>query len=128
LRRILIIGLVSAAVFLGTAGTSQAATWPAKCHNFKCVNAHLNTLHKQVKNVQGFLNCFTVAPATEYGDFLLDDGVTSTTGLDFTGTGDTIDFWLLGINPGTCGLPTTAVQVKSLPFGLRSPLYGMSKH
>jgi hypothetical protein len=35
---------------LAAAGPAQASTsWPAKCKNMKCVNAHLNDLNKRAK-------------------------------------------------------------------------------
>ena len=125
MRRILVIALISGAALLSTAGTSQAAArWPAKCSNFKCVNAHLNALHKSVQNINksvqninGTLSCLNVlAPFTEYGNFLSDDGVNSTFGLDFTATGDSVDVWMLGIAPGTCGTSTTAIKVGKVPL------------
>jgi hypothetical protein len=114
-RRILVIALIVGAALLSTAGTSQAARWPARCSNFKCVNAHLNALHKSVRNINGFLGCLDIKPATAYTNFLSDDSVTSRTGLDFTASGDTIDFWLLGVDPGTCGTPVTAIKVGKVP-------------
>lgn len=125
MRRILVIALIVGAALLSTAGTSQARTrWPARCSNFKCVNAHLNALHKSVQNITGFLNCFRIEPTTEYGDFLLDDGVTSTTGLDFTASGDSVDFWMLGIIPGKCGTSTTAIKVGKAPLLARPLMLG----
>jgi hypothetical protein len=124
-RRILVIALIVGAALLSTAGTSQAAArWPARCSNFKCVNAHLNALHKSVQSINSFLNCFRITPTTEYGNFLSDDGVNSTTGLDFTATGDSIDFWMLGINPGTCGTPTTAIKSGKIPLLARPLMLG----
>jgi hypothetical protein len=53
-----------------------------------------------------------------------DDGVNPTTGLDFTATGDSIDFWTLGINPGTCGTSTTAIKVGKVPLLARPLMLG----
>jgi hypothetical protein len=40
--------LVMAFTVLAAAGPAQAATrWPARCTNFRCVNAHLNNLNKR---------------------------------------------------------------------------------
>ena len=132
MRRTLVIALIVGAALLSTAGTSQAAArWPARCSNFKCVNAHLNALHKSVQkvnsNLNGFLSCLVFGSVTEYGNFLSDDGVTSRTGLDATATGDSIDVWLLGVAPGTCGFPTTAIKVGKRPFSARRLTFGAHK-
>jgi hypothetical protein len=128
-RRILVLALIVGAALLSTAGTSQAATrWPARCSNFKCVNAHLNALHtaqkKTAANLNGFLGCVVLGPITQYANFLSDDGVTSRTGLDATATGDPIDVWLLGIAPGTCGFGTTASKVGKMPFRAPNLMFG----
>src|SRR6476660_6316888 len=81
-RRILVLALIVGAALLSTAGTSQAAArWPARCSNFKCVNAHLNALHtqnvaakKSIDNIEGFLTCLDFAPTTQYPGFFADDG------------------------------------------------------
>jgi hypothetical protein len=89
---------------------SNASTrWPARCSNFKCVNAHLNAVHTSLKkfqaNVNGFFNCLDAFPITEYSDFLSDDGITPRAGLDFTASGDSIQGWFLDIDGDTCGFP-----------------------
>ena len=47
MRRFIMVTLVIAAfAVVSTAGTANASTkWPARCSNFKCVNAHLNAVH-----------------------------------------------------------------------------------
>ena len=129
MRRTLVIALIVGAALLSTAGTSQAAArWPARCSNFKCVNAHLNALHKSVKkvnsNLNTFLGCVVLGPITQYANFLSDDGVTSRTGLDVTATGDPIDVWLLGVAPGTCGFATTAIKIGKTPFRAPHLMFG----
>lgn len=125
MRRVIIVAAIAMAALLSMAAPSHASTsWPAKCHNFKCVNAHLNALHKAVKaqtanlkgfeaNFEGFINCLTIDPYTQYPNFLADDGVTSISGLDFTASGDTVDVWSVEIPPGTCGTGTTAASVRA---------------
>lgn len=130
MRRLIMVTLVIAAfAVVSSAGTANASTrWPARCSNFKCVNAHLNAVHTSLKkfeaNVNGFLNCFVIDPATEYGNFMSDDGVNSTFGLDFTASGDTVDLWMLGVDPGTCGTPTTARKVGKVPLLARPLMLG----
>src|SRR4029078_7465716 len=89
--------------------------WPARCSNFKCVNAHLNALHAAQKktqaNLNGFLNCIGLAPMTESSHSQGDDGVTSLFALDYTASGDSIDAWVVGIPGGTCGFPGVAAVV-----------------
>jgi len=114
-RRILVIALIVGAALLSTAGTSQAAArWPARCSNFKCVNAHLNALHsydltvkKQLANLSWVNRCINTSfPVTQYPSYLYDDGFGGyfdTSGLDYTGSGDSIDYWVLANIPGTCG-------------------------
>jgi hypothetical protein len=73
--------VIAAFAVVSTAGTALASTkWPARCSNFKCVNAHLNAVHTTLKkfqaNVNGFFNCLDAFPITEYSNFLSDDGIT----------------------------------------------------
>jgi hypothetical protein len=112
MRRFIMVTLVIAAfAVVSTAGTANASTrWPARCSNFKCVNAHLNAVHTSLKkfeaNVNGFFNCLDAFPVTQYSDF--SNGVTTRTGLDITASGDAIDGWFLDIDGGTCGFPGVA--------------------
>ena len=92
MKRVGIIALVMLALGAGAA-TAQASTgWPAHCHNFKCVNKHLNALHQQalkanrVALVNYLYTCAIVFPQS------LDDG-------DYfflTPSGSTPDVWALG--------------------------------
>lgn len=51
--RLVVILALGAAFAFAAAGTAQASVgWPAKCSNFKCVNAHLNQLHKQAASLK----------------------------------------------------------------------------
>jgi hypothetical protein len=120
---ILLIVLVSGlASSVGSAHAS--ARWPARCRSFKCVNAHMNQLHKQVKaanarvsSVIGFLNnCLVVDPITQYVNYLANDNTTTLSAVDFTHSGDSIDLWAVGIDPGTCGLGTTAIRSNLHPL------------
>jgi hypothetical protein len=114
MRRLVVVALLASAfLVIASAGTANASVkWPARCTNFKCVNAHLNQIHsaqkKAAANFNGFLNCLDTWPITGYGGYLADDGVTSTTAIDYTSSGDTIDTWVLGIDGGVCGAPTVA--------------------
>ena len=114
MRRFIMVTLVIAAfAVVSTAGTANASTkWPARCSNFKCVNAHLNAVHTTLKkfqaNVNGFFNCLDAFPITEYSNFLSDDGTTPRAGLDITASGDPIQGWFLDIDGGTCGFPGVA--------------------
>jgi len=47
MKRVGIIALVALTLGTGATAAQASATWPAHCHNFKCVNAHLNALHQQ---------------------------------------------------------------------------------
>jgi len=124
MRRFIMVTLVIAAfAVVSTAGTANASTkWPARCSNFKCVNAHLNALHtaqkKAAANFSGFLSCLDTWPITGYSGYLADDGVTSITALDYTASGDTIDTWVLGIDGGVCGAPTVAAVKAAKPVPL----------
>jgi hypothetical protein len=124
MRRLVVVALlVSAFMVIASAGRANASVkWPARCSNFKCVNAHLNALHAAQKktqaNLNGFLNCIGLAPMTEYSHYQADDGVTSLFALDYTASGDSIDAWVVGIPGGTCGFPGVAAvapHVKAAP-------------
>jgi hypothetical protein len=128
MRRFIVAALlVGAFLAVAGAGTANAATrWPARCTNFKCVNAHLNQLHSQIKQTRatlnGFLNCTSAFPATEYSDYLASDGTTSITALDYTASGDSVDAWLVGIPGGKCGYPAMARVAHGLKSALPAPL------
>jgi hypothetical protein len=47
MKRVGIIVLVTLALGAGATAAQASARWPARCHNFKCVNTHLNALHQQ---------------------------------------------------------------------------------
>ena len=47
MKRVGIIVLVAVALGAGATAAQASAKWPARCHNFKCVNTHLNALHQQ---------------------------------------------------------------------------------
>jgi hypothetical protein len=126
MRRLVMVTLVIAAfAVVSTAGTANAATrWPARCSNFKCVNAHLNALHTAQKktqaNLNGFLNCIGLAPMSEYTGYAATDGVTTLNAMDYTASGDPIDAWIIGIPGGTCGFAGVATVkgggTKPAPF------------
>jgi hypothetical protein len=113
--------LVTVAALLGQAGSASAATWPANCKTFSCVNDRLNRLHNQnavlanrVANLNAFINqCLVELPITQYTGYMAIDGVTDVPALDFTATGDPIHLWAWGTEPGTCGSPITAKPATS---------------
>ena len=92
MKRVGIIALVMLALGAGAA-TAQASTrWPAHCHNFKCVNKHLNALHQQalkasrVALVNYLYTCAIVFPQSLDGsDYFF-----------LTPSGSTPDVWALG--------------------------------
>src|SRR6476661_6316474 len=47
MKRVGIIALAMLALGAGATNANASVTWPAHCHNFKCVNTHLNALHQQ---------------------------------------------------------------------------------
>jgi len=108
-RIIAIVLIIAVAAFVARADTAHAAVrWPANCHNFKCVNAHLNALHKANRGVKAklnhFLNCVVEQPFTQYYDYQANDGVSSRGAVANTRVDTSIDIWLVGMLPGTCGL------------------------
>jgi hypothetical protein len=99
--------VVSGAVVLATgAGTASATvTWPAKCTNWTCVNAHLNALHavdqaQAVTNKNQNLKLKRVLPLFTYLDTCLGEfpATVDSTSLAMAKTtpGGTPDMWLLG--------------------------------
>jgi len=127
MRRLVVVALLASAfLVIASAGSANAAArWPARCSNFKCVNAHLNALHAAQKktqaNLNSFLGCIGLAPMTEYFNYLADDGVTSRSALDYTASGDSIDAWVVGVPGGTCGFPGVAAvaphaKAATVPF------------
>jgi hypothetical protein len=129
MRRLVVVALlVSAFIVIASAGTANASVkWPARCSNFKCVNAHLNALHAAQKktqaNLNGFFNCIGLAPMSEYSSYLADDGVTSLVALDYTASGDSIDAWVVGIPGGTCGLAGVATVAPHVKTAAPAPFF-----
>jgi hypothetical protein len=143
MRKLVVIGVVSLALVGGVAGTANSAVrWPARCHTFTCVNAHMNQLRSQFiafkRSTNAFksstnylLNCEADIPLTQYGDSagtygyeFSNDGVSTifTTALDVTTSGDDVDAWFV---VDTCN--TTNPAPRTLPRGLhlRPHLSGM---
>ena len=46
---VLAIVIVALSVLVATTAAQASVTWPATCTNFKCVNAHLNSLNTRAK-------------------------------------------------------------------------------
>jgi hypothetical protein len=109
MRKLVVVAVVSLAVAGGVAGTADSAvTWPARCHNFRCVNSHMNQLHSQFvrfkRSTNAFLNCEADLPLSQYGDSagtfgyeFSNDGVSTifTTALDVTTSGDDVGAWFI---------------------------------
>ena len=116
MRKLVMVAVVSLAVAGGVAGTADSAvTWPARCHTFRCVNAHMNQLHSQLvafkrstnafkSSTNAFLNCVDEVPLSQYGDFegtfgyeFSNDGVSTifTSALDVTTSGDDVGAWFI---------------------------------
>jgi hypothetical protein len=92
MKRVGIIALVTLALGAGATSAQASARWPAQCHNFKCVNQHLNTLHQQA------LKANRVALV----NYLYTCGIEFPQSLDsgeyffLTPSGSTPDVWALG--------------------------------
>jgi hypothetical protein len=71
MRKILMGVLAAAIITLAVGASAQARPW-AHCHNWSCVNKHLNSLHKTAartsRRVNHLLTCMAEAPLTQYGD------------------------------------------------------------
>lgn len=124
MRKLIVVALLASALLVvANAGTASASVrWPARCTNFKCVNAHMNALHaydltvkKKLASLAWVNPCLNTAfPVTQYPSYLYDDGAGGafdTTGLDYTASGDSIDYWAWATTPGTCGSSVTARHV-----------------
>ena len=92
MKRVGIIALVMLALATGATTAQASARWPAQCRNFKCVNAHLNSLHQQA------LRANRVALV----NYLYKCGIEFPQSLDGSGfffltpSGSTPDVWALG--------------------------------
>ncbi|HET7171893.1 MAG TPA: hypothetical protein VFI18_09685 [Gaiellales bacterium] len=92
MKRVGIIALVMLALGAGAATAQASVRWPARCHNFKCVNTHLNALHQQA------LKTSRVA----FVNYLYKCGIEFPESLDGSGfffltpAGSTPDVWALG--------------------------------
>ena len=114
-KAVLRVAICAAFVAAG-AGSANAATWPANCRTWTCVNGHLTRLHRvQVaqgvklanlsRTLGGVLGCLAEGPITSYGDpsgtfgyaFDNNDGLGPflTSGIDWTTSGDPVDGWAL---------------------------------
>jgi hypothetical protein len=124
-RRLVVAIVVLAIAALAASSKAEASvTWPARCTNFKCVNAHLNALHTKDVALSKGLNALSwvnpcldnIAPITQFTGYFADDGAggtITTTALDYTASGDVPDYWLLVVDP-LCA-PATAAIVQSSP-------------
>lgn len=119
---VLAASLVVSGAFMGGGGSisQAAATWPARCKTYRCVNQHLNNLNNRlgtvetsVADVQRLLDqCLRVTGITAYGIPSEDNGYVYAaeqefflvTALDFTDLGGgTSDIFAV---VDTCGLLT----------------------
>ncbi len=137
LKLIVLVAAFTGAVFASTA-TAQARTWPAHCTSWKCVNAHLNALHandqvanKKLANLAWVNVCFNTSfPVTEYPAYLYDDGASGffdTTAVDYTNSGDGIDYWVIANTPGTCGSSVSNVKSGRVSMGGHSFAVGATR-
>lgn len=121
LRRVLLLSAVLVLLAGFSSTTANASVrWPAGCSSWKCVNAHLNALHSNDLAVKtklaslAWVNCYNTSfPLTEYPAYLYDNGAGGyfdTTAVDYTSSGDGIDYWVLANTPGTCGSSVTALK------------------
>jgi hypothetical protein len=92
MKRVGIIALVMLALGAGATTAEASVKWPAHCHNFKCVNTHLNALHQQalrpnrVTLVNYLYKCGIVFPQSlDSSDYFF-----------LTPSGATPDVWALG--------------------------------
>ena len=92
MKRVGIIALATLALGAGAATAQASATWPAHCHNFKCVNTHLNALHHQALKASrvSFVN-YLFKCGTEFPESLDSSGF-----FFLTPPASTPDVWALG--------------------------------
>jgi hypothetical protein len=115
MKRVGMTAVVALALAVGAGATTAtaSATWPAHCHNFKCVNQHLNALHQQALSgkkksfVTYLFNCageFPESVDVSTGDFFL------------TASGDTPDVWALSdLCNNAPAAPTRGLRIRHLP-------------
>jgi hypothetical protein len=112
MKRVGIIALVMLALGAGATSARAGVKWPARCHNFKCVNAHLNALHQQalkanrVALVNYLYQCAIVFPQSlDSSDYFF-----------LTPSGATPDVWALGdgcnTDPASARRSTTSTASK----------------
>jgi hypothetical protein len=103
MKRVGIIALVVLALGAGATAAQASVTWPAHCHNFKCVNTHLNALHQQalkpnrVALVNYLFQCGAEFP----------ESLDSSEFFFLTPSGSAPDVWALG---DACNTDPAAVQ------------------
>jgi hypothetical protein len=92
MKRVGTIVLVTLALGAGATAAQASAKWPARCHNLKCVNTHLNALHQQSLK----------ASRVAFVNYLYKCGVEFPESIDSSGfffltpSGSTPDVWALG--------------------------------
>jgi hypothetical protein len=106
MRKLIVILASVAALAIGAAAPSSAQA----CRTVKCFNRTIGTLQAQVgvltSQVQTLNTCLKRSAVTSYFGYDYQGFANDTTALDFTSPGDSVDAWMVAIQPGTCGTPS----------------------
>lgn len=106
--------VVLAAVAALTAVTAAPAS-AGGCRTVKCFNNRINVLQSEVVELSSALNCLQPVAVSRYPGYDYNGYAAATTALDFTESGDQVSAWVLNIQPGSCGSPTTRAASQSTP-------------
>lgn len=131
MKRVIMTALIVCSLLVAaSAGTAHAkAKWPAKCKNWKCVNQHLNQLHKAEKADSAVLDVcllYRVVGVSQYDGYFADDGSggqTETTALD-ADPGSSPDVLLLVVNP-KCVSNSSAARAQTVMSRVALHQFGM---
>jgi hypothetical protein len=101
MRKMIVALAAVAALALGASAPASAQG----CRTVKCFNKQIASLQSQVVELSGALSCLQPVPVTRYGGYDYNGYAGASTALDITDSGDSVNVWVVGIQPGSCGSP-----------------------
>jgi len=101
MKKMIVVLAAVAALALGASAPAGAQG----CRTVKCFNKQISSLQTQVVELTGALSCLQPVPVTRYGGYDYNGYAGASTALDITDSGDSVNVWFVGIQPGSCGSP-----------------------
>ena len=107
-KMIVLLAAIAALAMVAAAPASAGG-----CRTVKCFNNKIAGLQSQVAELATALNCVQPVAVSRYPGYDYNGYAAATTAIDFTESGDQVSEWVLAIQPGTCGAPSTRTAAQS---------------